>query len=130
MKRALFIIVLLLVGCSKDNPVQPPPAPSMTGRWDATMTAQGSLTALLDLNEDNGLLSGSIKIVDASLSVGGTVTKALEVSLGGTDPTGRMLITANTNATKDQMNGYLQLWDRSTFPETYMGYYNLTARKR
>lgn len=130
MKHALFIIVLLLVGCSKDSPVEPPPPLSMTGRWDVTLTAQTTLTVLLDLSEDNGSLSGSMKIVDASLSVGGTVTKALEVSLGGSDPSARMLITANTNATKDQMNGYLQLWDRSTFPETYLGYYNLTAKKR
>lgn len=129
-----FVLSFLIFvgGCKKDDPVAPPPPPPvMTGRWDYTLTGTaGSITGLLDLTENDGALSGSITIANASLPLSGTVTQSYQVTLGGQDASGRMLITGTTTSSKNTFNGKLDLWDRTKTPEVYQGYLLMTGSKR
>ena len=135
MKNAVFILAVvasqLFTGCDKkNNPVIPPP-PSMSGRWDVAFTGNGgTINGLMDLTEDNGALSGTITIAGSPLSVSGSVSQTFAVTLGGSDASGRMLVTANTNSSKNALTGFIQIWDRRTFPETYLGSLDLTGKKR
>jgi outer membrane lipoprotein-sorting protein len=129
---ALFLFAsLFLLGCSEKSSPTAAPVPTMTGRWDYTVTGSGgSMTGLLDLTESNGSLSGTLILANDQLPINGTVTNSLQVTLGGSSNTGHILITATTNHKKDAFNGRMEIWTRTGSIETYAGSLTMTATKR
>jgi len=129
----LLFVVLSFIGCDEDSTASSPTQtiPTMSGRWDVTWTSTtNTITGLMDLTENNGSLSGTLTIANAPLSIGGTVSLKCEVSIGGSDNSGRLWITGTTTSDKNSFSGKMDMWDRKTNPETYKGYLNMTASKR
>ena len=132
--RLLLVIAVLFVSCSKtESPVSPPPPPppKMSGIWDATLTGTSPYSATINITETNGNLTATLAISGiGSLVFTGTVSESYLVTLNGTEPGYRYLITGTTNEEKTSLSGKMDMWDTDPQPETYEGFFNLTATKR
>jgi len=134
MKRlvwSLSLCAILLSACSKEkNPVSSP-APTMSGKWDYTITGQGgTLTGTMDVTEDKGTLNATVTLQTATVVMTGTCTSAGGVTLAGTEPGYRHLISGTASSDRKTFSGKWELWDTSQSPESYMGYLSMTATKR
>lgn len=128
---SLSLCAILLVSCSKEkNPVSSP-APTMSGRWDYTVTGQnGSLDGTMDVTEDKGTLNATVTISTSTIVMSGTCTSAGGVTLAGTEPGARHLITGTASSDRKTFSGKWEAWDTSQNPEVYLGYLNMTGTKR
>lgn len=73
---------------------------SLTGKWDCELLGfTGISTALLDIDEESGRISGNIKWNDLNLPVKGTVNSKRQVNIETKDPNQRIIL--NLRALKD-----------------------------
>lgn len=128
-----ILILLLLVstfflgGCSKDDSPTEPISYSMTGNWDVTLQGNGNTeTAIWELTENNGLLSGSMTLYQSKQYFSGTITNQNIVAMSGNDSEYLYKINGSANETKSNFNGQMEI--KKT--DGTGGVINMTAIKR
>ncbi len=102
----------------------------MTGRWDYTLVGQSTKTGILDLTEDDGLLSGTMYLDEFQIQLTGTVTNTYQVTLAYSDASGRIEINGTTTQAKNTFNGKMDFYDRTQYGYEYVGFMTMTATKR
>ncbi len=102
----------------------------MTGRWDYTLVGQSTKTGILDLTEDDGLLSGTMYLDEFQIQLTGSVTNTYQVTLAHSNESWRIEINGTTTQAKNTFNGKMDFYDRTQDGYEYVGFMTMTATKR
>jgi hypothetical protein len=125
MKSLSLLLALLLIGCSKDSPTEPPaPTPVMTGSWNVQLTGSsstvyGSMTLTQIGGKVAGMYNPASNIIPITLS--GTISDMGMLLCDGTDGTQyRYVLDATVSAGRDSFKGALRCYQGTVLSGTYI----------